>query len=420
MLAANLVKLATVRDNAGMSRSPVSPQRYDVVIVGGGLAGLALAVALRGSRLSIALVEGRPPHASHAPHAAPDDWDARIYAISPSNARFLDDIGIWRHIDLSSAQTRLVPVQQMSVHGDRGGQIDFSAYASGVGELAWIAESSLLQHELWESAKRQANLALYCPARPQALGIDASAAQLTLEDGRKLHAGLIVAADGADSWTRQAAGIDVRFQPYEQMGVVANFGCGRPHRATAFQWFRRDGVLAWLPLPGERISMVWSTPERHARELLALPAGELCQRVAAAGKHHLGELGLLTPQAAFPLSLMRAPQVVAPRLALIGDAAHTIHPLSGHGINLGFKDAQALAAVLATKPDHVDCGDLPLLRAYERMRSEEVRALQFATHALQRLFQPDAAPLAWLRNAGLNLTNALPVVKSSLARYALG
>lgn len=422
MLAANLVKLTPVRDNAGMSsrnaRISSSDKIHDVVIVGGGLAGLALAVALRGSPLSIALIEGRPP--STTPPAALADWDARIYAISPSNARFLDEIGIWRHIDLSSAQSRLVPVQQMQVHGDHHGCIDFSAYASHVTELAWIVESSLLQRELWESAKRQANLELYCPARPQALDLADAAAQLTLDDGRHLPARLVVAADGADSWTRQAAGINVRFRPYEQMGVVANFRCSRPHRATAYQWFRRDGILAWLPLPGERISMVWSTTERHARELLALPAEALCQRVAAAGENTLGPLELITPPAAFPLRLMRAPQMVAPRLALIGDAAHTIHPLSGHGINLGFKDAQALAGILAAKPAHVDSGELPLLRAYARSRSEEVRALQFTTHALQRLFQPNAPPLAWLRNTGLNLTNGLPVIKNALVRYALG
>lgn len=395
----------------------------DVLIVGGGLAGLALAVALRQTPLSLALIESRSPRP--LPHPlTPESWDARIYAISPSNARFLDDLGIWSrlfpHDTPCSHPSRITPIEQMTVQGDAGGYIDFSAYESHVNELGWIIESSLLQHELWETARRQGNLTLLCPARPKTLQQNPDGMLLQLEDARTLSARLIVAADGADSWTRQSAGIDAHFQPYEQMGVVANFICSQPHRGTAFQWFRRDGVLAWLPLQGERISMVWSTPERHAHELLALPPEAFCQRVAAAGEKRLGDLSLLTPPAAFPLRLMRAPKLVAPRLALIGDAAHTIHPLSGHGINLGFKDAQALATTLIQAPSHIDRGDLRLLRQYERSRIEEIIALQSVTHALQRLFQPDIAPLAWLRNTGLNLTNALPVIKQGLIRYALG
>lgn len=358
------------------------------------------------------------PTCSPAPTSA---RDARVYAISPSNARFLEAIGIWQHLDPPHEPTRITPIERMQVFGDTDGRIEFSAYDSHVSELGWIVESSLLQRELWETARRQGDLTLLCPARPQMLEIldsPTQGAELQLDDGRTLKARLVVAADGADSWTRQA--VNVQFQPYEQMGVVANFSCHQPHHGTATQWFRRDGVLAWLPLPGNRISMVWSAAERHARELLTLPPELLCQRVAAAGQSQLGELSLLTPPAAFPLRLMRAPKLVAPRLALIGDAAHTIHPLSGHGINLGFKDAQSLATTLIEAPNHIDCGDLRLLRAYERSRSEEIIALQSATHALQRLFQPDAAPLAWLRNTGLNLTNALPVIKQGLVRYALG
>ena len=404
--------MGALRDNGRMNSA--AQQNFDIVIVGGGLAGLSLAVALRTSRLSIAVVEGR------APQPPQGDWDARIYAISPANQRFLEEIGIWRHFDLTSGLTRITPVHAMEIFGDTDGRLDFSAYDSGVGELAWIIESALMQGELWETVKRQGNVTLLCPARPQTLDMQADAGRLTLDDGRTLSARLIVAADGADSWTRQAAGIEVAFKPYEQMGVVANLACERPHRNAAFQWFRRDGVLAWLPLPENRISIVWSTSDKHARELLSLPAEEFCQRVAEAGLQRLGEFTQITAPAAFPLRLMRAPHTVAPRLALIGDAAHTIHPLSGHGINLGFQDAQALAAVLAGKPQYVDCGDARLLRGYERARIEEVVALQSATHSLQRLFLPDAPPLAWLRNTGLNLTNALPVLKSTLVRYALG
>ena len=290
---------------------------YDLIIVGGGLAGLALAVALRRTRLKIAVVETRAP-------AAPAGWDARIYAVSPSNARFLDEIGIWQHLDLARCQ----PVRKMSVHGDRGGDLEFSAYASGVGELAWIMESALLQRELWETAKRQGNFDLLCPAAPTLLDIGDGEAVLELADRRSLTARLVVAADGADSWTRTTAGIEVDFLPYDQMGVVANFTTSQPHRETAWQWFRADGVLAYLPLPGDLISIVWSTPTAHAQELLALDPAEFCERVAAAGNYQLGGLELVTPPAGFPLRLMRAPNTVAPRLALIGDAAHTIHPLS--------------------------------------------------------------------------------------------
>lgn len=383
--------------------------KVDIVIVGGGLAGLALAAALRGSRYSLAVIEGRTPQ-------PPAGLDARIYAISPSNAEFLADIGIWRHLEMG----RMQPVQRMEVFGDTSGQIGFSAYDSGVSELAWIAESSLLHQELWETVKRQANVQLLCPARPTALEVGEAAAALQLADGRTLVADLVVAADGADSWTRQALGVDVNFKHYEQLGVVANFACAEPHRGTAFQWFRPDGILAWLPLPDKRISMVWSTPKAHGEALCALPPAELCARVAAAGQERLGALELITPAQGFPLRLMRAPRMVGSRFALLGDAAHAIHPLSGHGINLGFQDARVLAETLGQLREFEHCGDLLALRPYERTRKEEVVALQTMTDGLQRLFAPQAAPLAWLRNTGLNLTDRLPVLRDALVRYALG
>ena len=382
---------------------------FDIVIVGGGLAGLALATALRKTSYSIAVVEGRAP-------TTPEGWDARIYAISPGNTRFLEGSGIWNLLD----PARMQAVETMEIFGDAGGHMRFSAYDSGIGELAWILESSLLQRELWETAKRQGNVTLFCPAQPAALAFAADAASLRLADGRTLTAQLIVAADGADSWTRSAAGIEVQFQPYGQQGVVANFQCEKPHRGTAFQWFRHDGVLAWLPLPGNLMSMVWSTAEDHAQELVALPAAELCARVADAGAQRLGRLEPVTPAAGFPLRLMRAPRTVAPRLALVGDAAHAIHPLSGHGINLGFQDARVLAETLAAKPEHIGCGDVQWLRRYERARREEVVAIQSVTDGLQRLFGVGTAPLAALRNAGLNLTGHLPVLRDALVRYAIG
>ena len=395
-------------DNRGMD--------FDLVIIGGGLAGLALAAALRRSSLSVALVENAMPVFSSKGSAdCSATWDSRVYAISPANAHFLEQIGIWQHLD----HARMEPVRAMQIFGDGKGQLDFSAYDSGVAELAWILESSLMQAELWEMVKRQGNLTLFCPASAQALTLDETAANLTLADGRTLRSRLIVAADGADSWTRSAAGIEVAFKSYDQLGVVANFAAALPHRGTAFQWFRSDGILAWLPLPGQQLSMVWSTATAHGEELLSLSPSALCERVAAAGGHTLGALELITPPTAFPLRLMRAPRTVLPRLALVGDAAHTVHPLSGHGVNLGFQDVQALAHALLAAPIQGDCGDFSLLRRFERARKEEVFMLQTATDHLQRLFAVRRGPLVGLRNAGLNLTNHLPVVKDALVRYAL-
>lgn len=382
---------------------------FDLIIVGGGLAGLSLACALRDSALRIALVEQRPPQ-------RPEGWDARVYAVSPANAEFLQRIGVWKHMDAQ----RIEPIRAMEVHGDAGARIDFSAYETAVPELGFILESSVMACELWENVRRQGNVTLFCPGMPVSVDIRDDAGRLGLASGETLSARLLVAADGRDSWLRRARGLAAYDTHYCEKGVVANFTCERPHRGIARQWFRDDGILAWLPLPGERISMVWSTPDAQADALLALPGEALCERVAAAGGACLGRLSPLTPAAAFPLRLMRVPQTVAPRLALIGDAAHGIHPLSGHGINLGYQDARVLAGILAASPPWQDIGRLNVLERYQRARREEVLLLQTGTDLLHRLFRsrlPGALPL---RNIGMRLTDRLSPVKNLLTRYALG
>lgn len=384
-------------------------QQFDLIIVGGGLAGASLAIALRDTRLRIALVESQPPRAA-------EGWDARIYAISPANAEFLESIGTWKHLDAG----RMAPIRAMQIFGDGSGKLEFSAFDTGVSELGWILESSLMACELWESAKRQGNLTLFSPARPAQLEFRHDAAVLHLSDSSVLSGKLLVGADGRDSWVRQAAGLAAVNTPYGEKGLVANFATEKPHRNTAFQWFREDGVLAYLPLPGNRISIVWSTPDDRADELCALPPEQLCERVAEAGAYTLGRLELLTPAAAFPLRLMRVPQTVAARLALVGDAAHGIHPLSGHGINLGFQDARELAGMLAAAQPWQDFGEERFLQRYQRARREETVLMQTTTDGLRRLFRDSPPGLRIMRNLGLNLTNGLPFVKNALVRYALG
>lgn len=393
---------------------------FDLIIVGGGLAGASLAVALRTSPLKIALVEGEAPR---RPGAGNDPWDARIYAISPINQQFLSDIGCWQHLDAS----RMEPILSMDVRGDAGGRLQFTASETGVNNLGWILESSLIACELWETVKRQANVTLFCPAKPQSLRYLADRAELTLTDGQQLSARLIVGADGRDSWTRTQSNLLEQTSHYPQSGLVANFTIEHPHDQVAHQWFSNDSVLAYLPLPGKRMSIVWSTPHDHAQalcELAKADAQAFCAQVAEAGEYTLGKLELITPPMAFPLRLIKVPQTVDHRVALIGDAAHGIHPLSGHGINLGFQDARVLADLLLTASAWQDIGEHQWLKRYQRARKEEVLLTQTTTDMLQRLFTLNlpALPnlLSGLRNTGLNLTNGLPPLKNLLVRYALG
>ena len=343
------------------------------------------------------------------------DWDSRIYAISPGSRRFLEQSGAWSLLD----STRIAPVDAMRVFGDTGAELEFSAYQMGVAELACILENRALQHALWQRLLQQENLTLLQPASCTALRFDDKAAELELEDGRILKTKLLVGADGRDSWVRDQAGIKAAPVDYRQFGVVANFNCELPHRGIAYQWFQPDGILALLPLPGNRVSMVWSVDPEKSAVLLELSHGELCSQVAAASKHTLGELAIITPPAAFPLRMLTLQHIVARRLALIGDAAHNIHPLAGQGVNTGFRDARQLATLLLERGAQNDCGDANLLRRYERKRKEDIYSMQATTYGLKYLFNNNAPLLRTVRNLGLSATNRLTPLKKMLMQHAL-
>jgi len=384
----------------------MSAERFQVVIVGAGLVGAAAALALARQGLRVALIERQPP-------GVPDDtWDTRIYAISPPNQRFLEGLGAWQRMDASRVQ----PVFRMDVAGDAAGAIRLDAYEAGVSHLAAIVESGRLQHALWQALQADGSVALYCPAAIASIAWGEPYSGVTLTDGSVLQGELVVGADGAASRIREWAGLQSTLTPYGQSGVVANFACEHRHRGTAFQWFFDRDILAWLPLNGTRLSMVWSTPAAHADELVALDAPTLAETVRAAGHDRLGALRLLTPAAAFPLRLIRVESVVAAGVALIGDAAHGVHPLSGQGVNLGFGDAAVLAEMLA-QHRQANCGDLRVLQHYARARAEPVARMQALTHGLHHLFGSEHA--GWLRNAGLNAFNHVPPLKAALVREAM-
>jgi len=388
---------------------------FDVAVVGGAMVGAALARALEG--LSVALIGARPA----LPERVAQGFDARVYALSPGNAAFLERLGAWSALPAE----RLTQVHAMRVYGDDGASlIEFDAYRTGAAELAWIVEDRLVQEALWRGLDAQPGLERFESATLERLELAAREATLALADGRKLGARLVAGADGARSAVRAQAGIASREQAYGQTAVVANFACTRPHRNVAFQWFQgaahEGAVLALLPLPGDHASMVWSAGEAEAQRLLALEGGALCREVEVASHGTLGELALVTAQRGFPLQRLAAGRLVAPRVALAGDAAHVIHPLAGQGANLGLQDARALAEVLGAREPGRDPGDLRLLRRYERSRAEAILAMRATVHGLYRLFGAPGESIARLRNAGLKLADRLPVLKNALIRHAMG
>lgn len=381
---------------------------FDVVVVGGGLVGAALARALSGASLALVAHERAAP-----PGAA---FDSRIYAISPGNARFLAGLQAWQRMP----EARVTPVHAMRVHGDDGrSMMEFDAYRAGVSELAWIVEDGLLHEALWRGLEAQDRLEIMAPAACERLEIRGASARLVLRDGGTVDARLVVGADGARSKVREEVGIAVDERPYGQVAVVANFACQHRHDNVALQWFQGGSVLALLPLPGNHVSMVWSTTEAEAARLMALEPQALARDVERASRRVLGELQVVTPARGFPLRRLIADRMVAPRAALVGDAAHVVHPLAGQGANLGFQDARELAQVLAAREPFRDPGDIRLLRRYERARAEAILGMRAAVHGLFWLFDARSAPLGWLRNTGLNLTDRLPAVKNMLMRQAM-
>ena len=383
----------------------------DAAIVGGGLVGASLALALLRAGLDIAVID---PQSPQVPPDA-DAWDSRIYAISPGNAAFLESLGVWQRLDAQRVQR----VEAMTICGDRpAGRLEFSAYEAGLRELAYIVEGNALLQVLRAAITDTGQVHVVCPAQAASLQVEADSAQLTLANGARIQAQLVIGTDGGDSWVRRAAGIAARVSDYRQLGVVANFEIEKNHRGSAFQWFRPDGVLALLPLPGKRVSMVWSATEDYAQVLLAMDGPALADVVAAASGGVVGGLRLLTPAAGFPLRLAHIDHLVAPRIALAGDAAHHVHPLAGQGVNLGFRDVRELATVLAGRAPLQDCGDLSLLRRYARARREDIATMELGTDILQKLFAAQSVWLSGARNSGMGVVNRLPFLKNLLIRHA--
>jgi 2-octaprenylphenol hydroxylase len=390
--------------------------RSDVCIVGNGVIAKTAALGLAQAGHSVTLL---------APAAGPAvldeaSWDVRVYALNQTANTLLSSLKVWGALDMA----RVAPVDAMQVNGDgkEAGAIGFDAFGAHVGTLAWIVEDRNLNQAL-DAALRFAPKVQLIHGRAARLVQENDGASVQLDDGTVIRSALVVGADGAQSWVRGQCDIGVDYRAYHQKAIVANFACEKPHHGVAHQWFTcADGIIALLPLPGERVSLVWSAPEVLAETLMHESLGELAIRL---GEHADSVLGLLKPLQpetvkAVPLSLVRPHAIVAPHVALVGDAAHVVHPLAGHGMNLGFADVAALLAALAARESQRAIGDERVLARYARARKEEVLLMQLATDGLERLFSTNLEPVRLARNIGMTVLNKLPMLKRRLMAHALG
>ena len=396
-------------------------QQFDIVIVGAGVTGLTIAAMLAQSRhrdrLNLTIVDS----AARPCHRVNDDISLRVSAIATGSAELLDSIGAWTYV----AATRVGPYDRMRVWDEAGSAesgmtLRFDAAEFAVAQLGFIVENDLLRHSLLRELDH-ADIE-FCFGSPiRSLQRQGRRIRLNLKDAHELDADLVIGADGARSFVRQSVGIETSNWPYHQTAVVTHMRPEQPHRNTAWQRFLRDGPLGILPLSDGRISVVWTTTQEKADRALSANDDELGRLLSDASDHVLGELSVAGPRGAFPLCAHHALQYVLPGIALIGDAAHVVHPLAGQGANLGLRDAKALATVIDdafAAGEHP--GDRPVLRRYERARKgPNATMLHFMT-GLNRVFATDSELLNELRMVGMRLFNDSGPIRKHAVKVALG
>jgi 2-octaprenylphenol hydroxylase len=399
-------------------------RQFDVVIVGAGIAGSALAVALSGNGLMIALVEAQALSAKPLPLSLNlQDFDPRVSALTPRSREFLTQLGAWDAI----AAYRHCAYRHMTVWDAEGtGQIEFDRAEVGAGELGHIVENRAIVHALLARVATAADITVLSPvALASCTRLASSRMSLTLDGGECLEADLLVAADGALSRVREMMGFRCREWDYGHRAIVATVEVTRPHEATAWQRFLPSGPLALLPLPGEDghhyCSIVWSLQDDLVDAELALDDAAFCAELTRASEARLGAVLGASRRFAHPLRQRHAVDYVQPGVALVADAAHTIHPLAGQGINLGLQDVAVLAGeILAGQRNGVHPGQLDLLHRYQRQRKGENLVMMTAMDGFKRLFEQQSLPLRWLRNAGMRRIDNLAPLKQQLMRRAMG
>ena len=383
---------------------------YDIVIAGGGLVGSALACALGGTGLKVAVLDRQLP-----PALAADAYDVRVSAITPASRVLFEALGVWPGI----AARAMGRVAAMEIWDQ--GEIRFDAADIGEPVLAYIIENGAITAALHARVQQYTNVHSVVPAEFDAIEVK-DGAQLTLRDGRRISARLLVGADGADSVVRKQAGLALRRFDLSQTAIVATVRTERAHNDTAFQRFLSTGPLAFLPLAdAHHASIVWSADTPRAQALMALDDVAFTAELTRAFGERLGALTVASARAAFPLALTHAVDYIAPAVALVGDAAHTVHPLAGQGVNLGLLDAAALAeVVLDAHGAGKDIGAHHVLRRYERWRKGDNWTMLAVTGGFKFLFGNDWPLVREARNLGLRATDRSQIVKNLFMRRACG
>jgi 2-octaprenyl-6-methoxyphenol hydroxylase len=391
--------------------------RVDVLISGGGMVGLPLGLALAQGGLKTLVIDAAPPAKVLEPQ-----FDGRVSALAYASVRMLRALGVWERL-APDAQ----PIREILVTDGQMGKpaspfsLHFDAQEVGAEALGHIAENRHIRAALYDAVGACANLELMAPAVVASVTVQAGGAVARLSDGSEISAALVIAADGRESALRAQMGMQIIGWSYPQTGIVATVEHEKPHNGVAYEHFLPSGPFAILPMTGNRSSLVWTEAKTKAPALLALDEerfnAELAQRFGA----HLGKTRAAGPRWSYPLSFHLAREFVRPRFALAGDCAHGIHPIAGQGLNLGLKDAAALAEVLldAARLGR-DIGALDTLKRYERWRRFDSFALAASTDALNRLFSNDIAPLRHLRDLGLGIVDAIGPARRFFMRHAGG
>jgi len=386
---------------------------FDVVIIGAGVVGAAAALALANEGLRVAIVEAHEPKPWRA-----ESHDLRVYAFAPDSQTLLEALAVWPQVVAARAQ----PYRRMRVwDAGGGGELDFDADALGRQCLGHIVEHGLLVDRLWAAIVADARIERHCPERLEALEQDADAATVTLANGQRLHAKLVLGADGATSRVRDLIGLSVTERDYGQCGVVAYVSTQHAHEDTAWQRFLPTGPLAFLPCRDGRSSIVWTLPEHEAARLLSVDDAAFCRELTRAFDARLGDVISVSTRASFPLRRQLASEMVSGRIALIGDAAHAVHPLAGQGVNLGLRDVAALRdSVRSALADRRDFSAPHRLARWARIRSSENALAAYSFEAINAAFSNDAVLPTLLRGHALGLAGKLPMLGQFLWKRAAG